>query len=81
MKCVNSSFQICYEQEYHEPLPVDESGVPLEHLISCVPNMEIKYVGPNKNIKVIKYDEMKNVESDEGNENELRHRQCYLFLM
>ncbi|XP_018577487.1 meiosis regulator and mRNA stability factor 1 [Anoplophora glabripennis] len=59
------SFQICYEQEYHEPLPVVESGVPLEHLIACVPNMEVNYVGPNKNIKVVKYNEMKNVESDE----------------
>ncbi|KAJ8976619.1 hypothetical protein NQ317_017449 [Molorchus minor] len=59
------SFQACYELEYHEPLPVDDSGVPLEHLISCVPNMDIKYVGTNKNIKVIKYDENRNIESDE----------------
>lgn len=61
-----SSFQACYEQEFHEPLPVDDSGVPLEHLISCVPNIELKLVGANKNIKVIKFGEMKNNENDEG---------------
>nr|XP_008196767.1 PREDICTED: meiosis arrest female protein 1 isoform X2 [Tribolium castaneum] len=48
------SFQVCYEHVCHQPLPVDASGVPLEHLISCVPNVEIKNSGPNKNIKVIK---------------------------
>ncbi|XP_044272582.1 meiosis regulator and mRNA stability factor 1 [Tribolium madens] len=57
------SFQACYEQVCHETLPVDASGVPLEHLISCVANIEIKNSGPNKNIKVIKR-ELK-VEMDE----------------
>ncbi|XP_030758760.1 meiosis regulator and mRNA stability factor 1 isoform X2 [Sitophilus oryzae] len=47
------SFQECYEQEYHESLPVSESGVPLEHLVTCVPNVEIKLVGSNKNVKII----------------------------
>ncbi|XP_074027472.1 meiosis regulator and mRNA stability factor 1-like protein isoform X2 [Leptinotarsa decemlineata] len=59
------SFQACYEQEFHEPLPVDETGVPLEHLISCVPHMEIRSVGPNKNIKVIKYEETLNSQHEE----------------
>ncbi|KAG5876129.1 hypothetical protein JTB14_007536 [Gonioctena quinquepunctata] len=59
------SFQACYEQEFHEPLPVDDTGVPLEHLISSVPHMEIKTVGPNKNIKVIKYEENQNNQNDE----------------
>ncbi|XP_063916773.1 meiosis regulator and mRNA stability factor 1 isoform X1 [Zophobas morio] len=58
------SFQACYEQECQEPLPVDFNGVPLEHLISCVPNVEIKYSGPNKNIKIIKR-EFRSVELDE----------------
>lgn len=61
------SFQICYEQEFQESLPVDDLGVPLEHLISCVPNLEIKFVGPNKNIKVIIFSETQNSgENEEG---------------
>lgn len=47
------SFQECFEQECHESLPIAENGVPLEHLVTCVPNVEIKLVGPNKNVKVI----------------------------
>lgn len=46
---------MCYEQEYKEPLPVNDAGVPLEHLITCVPNIEITCVGPSKSIKVITY--------------------------
>lgn len=60
------SFQSCYEQEFHEPLPVYDGGVPLEHLITCVPDIDIKLMGPNKNIKIIKYKESKNDESEEG---------------
>nr|CAH7737791.1 unnamed protein product [Callosobruchus chinensis] len=56
------SFQICYESEFHEHLPVLDSGVPLEHLVSCVPNVGIEVIGPNKNIKVIKYNENKSNE-------------------
>lgn len=59
------SFQSCYEQEFHEPLPVYDGGVPLEHLITCVPDIDIKLMGPNKNIKIIKYKESKNDESEE----------------
>lgn len=59
------SFQACYEQEYLEQLPVNYSGVPLEHLVTCVPNVEIKCSGPNKSIKIIKQ-EMKAIEMDEG---------------
>ncbi|CAH1954341.1 unnamed protein product [Acanthoscelides obtectus] len=56
------SFQACYESEFQEALPVADSGVPLEHLISCVPNVGIEVIGPNKNIKVIKYCESKSNE-------------------
>lgn len=48
------SFQVCYEMEFGEPLPVDENGVPLEHFLTCVHNIELKYGGPNKNVKYIK---------------------------
>lgn len=47
------SFQACYEQECREQLPIDHNGVHLEHLLSCVGNVEIKFTGPNKNIKII----------------------------
>lgn len=44
---------ICYEFEFGEELSIDENGVPLEHLVTCVANVELKYGGPNKNIKYI----------------------------
>ncbi|XP_056643206.1 meiosis regulator and mRNA stability factor 1 [Diorhabda sublineata] len=59
------SFQACYEQEFHEPLPVYDGGVPLEHLVTCIPNIDIKLVGPNKNIKIIRYADNKNDENEE----------------
>lgn len=59
------SFQTCYEQECHEFLPIDSNGVPLEHLISCVSNIEIKYSGPNKSIKIIRFEENEKGEVDE----------------
>lgn len=68
MKCIQkfySSFQSCYEQTFHIPLPVDEHGVPLEHFVMCVPNISIKQVGPNKTIKIIKRENKKAV-NDEG---------------
>ncbi|KAK9887694.1 hypothetical protein WA026_000015 [Henosepilachna vigintioctopunctata] len=58
------SFEACYEQTFHAALPVDETGVPLEHFIVCVPNIAIKLVGPNKNIKMIKRENRK-PENDE----------------
>lgn len=48
------SFPICYQVEFSERLAIDESGVPLEHLISCIPNVQIFYGGPSKNIKYLK---------------------------
>ncbi|XP_066139891.1 meiosis regulator and mRNA stability factor 1 isoform X1 [Euwallacea fornicatus] len=57
------SFQTCYEQVFQEHLPVHNSGVPLEHLITCIPNVEIKLVGPNKSIKVIQH-EVKPIEEN-----------------
>lgn len=63
---INFSFQICYEQEFKEPLPIDDSGVPLEHLITCIPNIEIKSAWPNTNIKIIKFSEAKSNTENEG---------------
>ncbi|XP_014205726.1 meiosis regulator and mRNA stability factor 1 [Copidosoma floridanum] len=36
------SFPCCYNAEFNEPLEIDENGVPLEQLISCLPTVEIK---------------------------------------
>ncbi|KAL7299894.1 hypothetical protein TKK_0007222 [Trichogramma kaykai] len=36
------SFPSCYEAEFDKPLQVDENGVPLEHLISCLNTIELK---------------------------------------
>ncbi|XP_060522951.1 meiosis regulator and mRNA stability factor 1 isoform X2 [Cylas formicarius] len=47
------SFQACYEQEFRVALPVDDDGVPLEHLVTCVPRAELLLVGPNRNIKIV----------------------------
>lgn len=51
---------------FEEPLPVDENGVPLEHLLTCVSNVQLKYGGPNRNIKYI-VRELKMRESEEDN--------------
>lgn len=47
------SFSTCYEAEFNEQLPMNPLGVPLEHLVTCVPNVELKYGGPMKNIKYV----------------------------
>lgn len=36
-----TSFQICYEIEIGEKLIVEENGVPLEHLVSCVNGVDV----------------------------------------
>lgn len=36
------SFPVCFEVELGEKLAVDESGVPLEHLLTCVSGVELK---------------------------------------
>ncbi|XP_044758548.1 meiosis regulator and mRNA stability factor 1 isoform X2 [Coccinella septempunctata] len=59
------SFQACYEQTFRIPLPVDDTGVPLEHFVMCVPNISIKQVGPNKTIKIIKRENKKVVNDEE----------------
>lgn len=58
---------MCYELEFCEPLAVDESGVPLEHLLTCVSNVQLKYGGPNKNIKYIKREIRLGGENEEEN--------------
>lgn len=40
------SFPVCYEIETREKLPIDESGVPLEHLVTCVVGVELR-LSPN----------------------------------
>lgn len=40
------SFAACYEIETGEKLAVDDTGVPLEHLVSCVTGVELR-VGAN----------------------------------
>lgn len=52
--------------EFGEALPVDDNGVPLEHLLTCVSNVQLKYGGPNRNIKYIVRD-IKTGESEEDN--------------
>ena len=37
-----SSLPNCYEEEFKEPLEVDDSGVPLEHLVSCLPSIDLR---------------------------------------
>lgn len=36
-----TSFQICYETEIGEKLNIDDSGVPLEHLITCIDGVSV----------------------------------------
>lgn len=40
--------------EFGESLPIDENGVPLEHLVSCISNIELSCGEQNKNIKFLK---------------------------
>lgn len=37
-----SSFAFCFEEEFGEKLCVDESGVPLEHFVTCVVGVELR---------------------------------------
>ncbi|XP_044734475.1 meiosis regulator and mRNA stability factor 1 isoform X2 [Chrysoperla carnea] len=43
------SFQACYEAVIREPLPIDHTGVPLEHLVTCVAGVDLQQ-GPAKQI-------------------------------
>lgn len=52
--------------EFSERLAIDESGVPLEHLISCIPNVQIFYGGPSKNIKYLKQSAIKSGSDADG---------------
>ncbi|XP_058795301.1 meiosis regulator and mRNA stability factor 1 [Phymastichus coffea] len=36
------TFPSCYEAEFNESIQVDENGVPLEHLMSCISTVELK---------------------------------------
>lgn len=50
--------------ELGEELLFDDNGVPLEHLLTCINNVQLKYDGPNKNVKYI-VREMKGDSEDE----------------
>lgn len=36
------SFPVCYEMENEEKMSIDDAGVPLEHLITCVVGVELR---------------------------------------
>ncbi|KAF5302980.1 hypothetical protein FQA39_LY10158 [Lamprigera yunnana] len=46
------SFPVCYSVDFG-PLPEDECGVPLEHLVTCIPNVALTCNNQNKNIKYL----------------------------
>ncbi|KAF5297348.1 hypothetical protein FQA39_LY12187 [Lamprigera yunnana] len=58
------SFPVCYSVDFG-PLPEDECGVPLEHLVTCIPNVALTCNNQNKNIK---YLSLKNFEDLSGSE-------------
>ncbi|XP_017774585.1 PREDICTED: meiosis arrest female protein 1 isoform X2 [Nicrophorus vespilloides] len=61
------SFAVCYKHEFGETLPTDNKGVPLEHLVTCVSNVKLKYGGSNRNTKYIVRDIfVKSNEKDES---------------
>jgi hypothetical protein len=41
----------CYAAQF-EPLVVDEQSVPLEHLITCISNVELVHSGGNKHLRL-----------------------------
>ncbi|XP_066603618.1 meiosis regulator and mRNA stability factor 1 isoform X2 [Prorops nasuta] len=54
----------CYEAEFNEKLPVIEEGVPLEHLVSCMPSIELRQ--GSGSVKHIYWSDKKN--SDDSHE-------------
>lgn len=48
------SLQHCYEYQFGTPLTLNDNGIPLEHLVTCVSNVELRCTGPNRSIKYIK---------------------------
>ncbi|KAF5280789.1 hypothetical protein FQA39_LY17970 [Lamprigera yunnana] len=59
------SFPICYSVEFG-PFPEDEFGVPLEHLITCIPNVVLTCSNQNKHLKYI---QLKSFEESSEEEN------------
>ncbi|KAF5306988.1 hypothetical protein FQR65_LT07211 [Abscondita terminalis] len=47
-------FPICYAYHFKQPLPENETGVPLEHLLSCLSIVDLVNNEENKNIKYVK---------------------------
>ncbi|KAK5640693.1 hypothetical protein RI129_009240 [Pyrocoelia pectoralis] len=58
------SFPICYAVEIGQSLPESESGVPLEHLVTCINNVQLISDKQNRNIKYLKW------KSSEGSKKE-----------
>ncbi|KAK5640804.1 hypothetical protein RI129_009351 [Pyrocoelia pectoralis] len=48
------SFPVCYSVHFKKPLPEDNGGIPLEHLLTCVSNIEIITSNNNKNVKYVR---------------------------
>ena len=56
---------VCYKIQFGKELTVDANGVPLEHLITCVKDVELKLGGTNHNIKyIVKEVKLKSTEVD-----------------
>lgn len=49
------SFPVCYLSEFGQPLPIDDAGVPLEHLVTCIGAIELTCSTLNKNLKYLKF--------------------------
>lgn len=47
------SLPFCYEYQFGCSLPINSNGVPLEHLVTCISNVELKCTGPTRNIKYL----------------------------
>ncbi|XP_046671774.1 meiosis regulator and mRNA stability factor 1-like isoform X1 [Homalodisca vitripennis] len=46
-----ASLMDCYAAQF-DPLPVDEQSVPLEHLVTCITNVELVHSGSNKHLRL-----------------------------
>ncbi|KAF7989650.1 hypothetical protein HCN44_008324 [Aphidius gifuensis] len=59
------SITTCYEAVFHQPMNVDENGVPLEHLISCLSSVELR-----QGISSVKFIVLANSQITNDNNNE-----------
>lgn len=68
------SFPICYAIEIGQVLPENEYGVPLEHLITCIDNVQLVCDKQNRNIKYLQW-------KSEGNKEEVHNNNAPSVLM